>query len=207
MSVPTTSTPESSAPASAATSSTPTDMPAGAAPAPGRGAQVLAVVLGLLTVFYGMLVLSLRPAALASIALLAAIALFSAGIAQLFLARTVPGGWRWLSYLAGVLVIIGGVLALVQPVVTLFFLALVVAWSFVLNGVVRIVSCLVHRHELWWFGLIVGILELLIGIWAIGSPGREVLLLVNIIGIFLIFSGVDSIVAAFAPRPQPAESA
>lgn len=205
MSVPTASTPEPSAETPAAQHRSSTASTAEeAAGAPGRGMQIVAVVLGILTILYGLLVMSLRPTALASIAVLAAIALFSAGIAQLFLAGTVPGGWRWLAYLAGVLVIIGGVLALVRPVATLFFLAVVLAWSFVLNGIVRIVSSLVDRQDMWWFGLIVGIVELLVGIWAIGSPGREVLLLVNLIGIFLIFAGVDAIVASLSARPQAA---
>jgi uncharacterized membrane protein HdeD (DUF308 family) len=75
------------------------------------------VVFGLLTVVYGLLVMSLRPAALASVAVLAGIAL-----------------------------IVGGVVGL--------------------------------------------------GLWAIGSPGRELLLLVNVIGIYLIIVGIDAIVAA-----------
>lgn len=199
MSTPTTSTPE---PGGAATPAARGEPRHGVLEPPAsRGMQVLAVVLGVLTVLYGLLVLSLRPAALASIAVLAAIALFSAGIAQLFLAGTLSGGWRWFGYVAGALVIIGGILAIVRPVATLYFLALVLAWSFVINGIVRVVSSLAERRDMWWFGLLIGILELLLGMWAIGSPGREVLLLVNLIGIFLIVAGIDAIVAAMsAPR-------
>ncbi|MGQ0577090.1 MAG: HdeD family acid-resistance protein [Pseudonocardia sp.] len=173
----------------------------------GKGQRIAGVVLGLLTILYGLLVLSLRPTALLSIAVLAAIALFAVGIAQLFLARTVAGGWRWLAYLGGVLVIIGGFLALFRPVTTLFFLALVLAWSFVLNGIVRIVSNLADRRELWWLGFLFGILELLIGLWAIGSPGRELLLLVNLTGFFLFVAGIDAIVAALSGDERPASPA
>ncbi|MGE3284702.1 MAG: HdeD family acid-resistance protein [Pseudonocardia sp.] len=169
-----------------------------------RGMQTISVVLGVLTVFYGLLVLSLRPVALASIAVLAALALFAAGVGQIVLAQGVPGGWKWLGYAAGLAVIIAGILALVWPGATLFVLAILLAWSFVIHGLVRIIGSLVTRRDMWWFALIVGILEVLIGVWAIGSPGREVLLLVNLVGIFLIFAGVDAVVTAFS-RPAAGE--
>ncbi|WP_345603365.1 DUF308 domain-containing protein [Pseudonocardia adelaidensis] len=44
--------------------------------------------------------------------------------------------------------------------------------------------------------VLAGVAELGLGLWAISSPGRELLLLVNLIGIYLIIAGVDAIVAA-----------
>jgi uncharacterized membrane protein HdeD (DUF308 family) len=152
---------------------------------------------GLLTVVYGLLVMSLRPAALASVAVLAGFALIVGGVVQLGLAPEVEKGWRWLAYLGGVVGIVAGLTAFFWPVLTLFVLALVTAWSLVINGVVRIVDSVATRaRELWWIGLIAGVLELGLGLWAISSPGRELLLLVNLIGIYVIIAGVDAIVVA-----------
>jgi len=157
------------------------------------------VVFGLLTVVYGLLVMSLRPAALATVAVLAGIALIVGGVTQLGLAPEVERGWRWLAYLGGVVGIVAGLAAFFWPALTLFVLALVTAWSLVINGVVRIVDSVASRaRELWWLGLLAGVLELGLGLWAIGSPGRELLLLVNLIGIYLIIAGIDAIVAALA---------
>jgi hypothetical protein len=61
------------------------------------------VALGLLIVFYGMLVISLRPAALAGVAALAGIALIAGGIAQIALAGELERWWRWLGYLGGLI--------------------------------------------------------------------------------------------------------
>lgn len=155
------------------------------------------VVLGLLTVVYGLLVMSLRPAALASVAVLAGIALIVGGVVQLGLASEVEKGWRWLAYVGGVVGIAAGVAAFAWPALTLLVLALVTAWSLVINGVVRIVDSVAGRsRELWWLGLLAGVVELALGLWAIGSPGRELLLLVNLIGIYLIIAGIDAIVVA-----------
>jgi uncharacterized membrane protein HdeD (DUF308 family) len=132
------------------------------------------VVFGLLTVVYGLLVMSLRPAALASVAVLAGIALIVGGVVQLGLAAEVEKGWRWLAYVGGLVGVAAGIAAFVWPALTLFVLALVTAWSLVINGVVRIVDSVAGRaRELWWLGLLAGVLELGLGLWAIGSPGRE----------------------------------
>jgi uncharacterized membrane protein HdeD (DUF308 family) len=96
---------------------------------------------------------------------------------------------------------VAGIAAFAWPGVTLVVLAIITAWAFVINGLVRLVSTLVQaKRELWWLGLVFGAAEFMIGLWAIGSPGREVLLLVNLIGIFLVVTGVDSIFGAFDAR-------
>ncbi len=162
------------------------------------------LVLGLLTIFYGLLVMSLRPAALATIVAFAAIALIVSGIVQIGLSGEMDRSWRWLGFLGGLVGIAAGIAAFVWPGVTLVVLALLAAWSFVVNGVLRIVGSVAGRdRDLWWLGLVVGALELLLGLWAIGSPGRDVLLLVNLIGIFLVVAGVDLMVTAFT-RSRPA---
>jgi uncharacterized membrane protein HdeD (DUF308 family) len=164
-----------------------------------RWHRVGLLVIGLLTVLYGLLVMSLRPAALTTIVVLAAFALIGSGIAQIGLAGALDGSWRWAAVAAGVIGIAAGVAAFVWPGITLLVLAVLTAWSFVINGVVRIVGSVAGRdRDLWWLGLLAGAVELLLGLWAIGSPGREVLLLVNLIGIFLVITGVDAMVTALA---------
>lgn len=178
-------------------------------PSSRRQIQWVPLIIGALAVFYGLLVMSLRPGALASIAIFAGVAFIVGGVAQLGMAHNHEGGWRWLAYAGGLIGIAAGVIAFVWPGVTLVVLAVIAAWMFVVNGVVRIVNSLAHRNrELWWLGLIAGIIELLLGMWAVGSPLREVLLLVNLIGIFLVVAGIDAVVTALSrPTPQPGPTA
>ncbi|WP_300016680.1 DUF308 domain-containing protein [Pseudonocardia sp.] len=160
------------------------------------------LLLGVLTVFYGLLVMSLRPAALASVVVFAGIGFIVSGVAQFLIAGGIDGGWRWVAYAGGALGIVAGVAAFVWPGPTLYVLAVITAWAFVVSGLTRIVGTLLgSRAGLWWLGLVLGLFELLLGMWAIGSPLREVLLFVNLIGIFLIVSGVDAIVVAATKRP------
>ncbi|GAA2555146.1 DUF308 domain-containing protein [Pseudonocardia hydrocarbonoxydans] len=161
------------------------------------------LVIGVLTVLYGLLVMSLRPAALASVAVLAGIGFVVAGGVQFLIAGGMDRRWRWIAYAGGVLAVGAGVAAVVWPGPTLYVLAVVTAWGFVFNGLSRIIGTLVDaKRGLWWLGLVLGLFELLIGVWAIGSPLREVLLFVNLVGIFLILCGVDAIVLALGGRSE-----
>jgi hypothetical protein len=55
-------------------------------------------------------------------------------------------------------------------------------------------------RDWWWIGLIVGVLELLLGIWAAGYPGRSLFVFVNLVGIYAMFYGFGEIFAAFDLR-------
>ena len=203
MSTPTSTPPEShdARHADGATPRTTGVAPTGSRQRAPSGNWPVLLVLGMLTVFYGLLVISLRPVAVATVAVLAAFAFLIAGAAQLLLGGSLDAQWRWFAYAGGVAAIIAGIAAFAWPGLTLVVLAVITAWAFVVNGLVRLVSTLAQeKGDLWWLGLVVGAAELLLGLWAVGSPGREVLLLVNLIGIFLVVTGVDSIFAAFAAR-------
>lgn len=161
------------------------------------------LVLGVLTVLYGLLVMSLRPAALVSVAVLAGIGFLATGIAHFLLAGALDGAWRFVAYAGGAVGIGMGVAAFVWPGPTLYVLAVLTAWMFVVSGLSRVIAVLVGgARGLWWLGLVLGLFELLLGLWAIGSPVREALLFVNLVGIFLVVAGIDAVVTAIAGRAR-----
>ncbi|MBE1607925.1 HdeD family acid-resistance protein [Actinopolymorpha pittospori] len=158
---------------------------------------------GILWVLYGMLVLSLRPAAVASLALLAGIAFILGGISQIFHATRVER-WPSLWVAAGVLGIAAGIVAILWPGPTLMVIAMFVAWYLAISGVFSIIASLMGpKLRMWWIPLLIGALEIVLGVWAIGSPGRELLLLVNLIGFGMVLYGVTEIFAAFGVRKLP----
>jgi uncharacterized membrane protein HdeD (DUF308 family) len=158
------------------------------------------LVTGVIWALYGMFVLSMRPGSVASLAWFVGFAFIFAGISYFFTAHRVEG-WRWLFYVAGVLGVIAGLGAFVWPGKTLYVVAVFVAWYLVIGGILSIVAAFMGaKRDWWWMGLLVGILQVILGMWAIGSPGRELLLLVNLVGIYMIFFGVAEIFAAFSVR-------
>jgi len=162
----------------------------------------LYLVTGVAWTLYGMLVLSLRPGSVASLAWLAGFAFIFGGVSQFFIAQRVES-WRWLFYVGGVMGILAGIGAFVWPGITLLVLAVFVAWYLVISGIFSVIAAFLGpKRDWWWMGIVIGVLEFLLGAWAIGSPGRELLLLINLIGIYMIFFGVSEIFAAFAVRSE-----
>jgi uncharacterized membrane protein HdeD (DUF308 family) len=72
----------------------------------------------------------------------------------------------------------------------------------VFKGTFDMVTAIGFRDvlPLWGLALAVGVLELLLGFWAIGYPGRSAWLLLVWVGIGAILRGIGDLVAAFTYR-------
>jgi len=160
----------------------------------------LFLVIGILWILFGMFVLSYNVGSLLALAVLAGVTFIGTGITQVMTDGRAES-WRWLWVVGGVLSIIAGILAFVWPGRTLLVLAGILAWFLVFKGIVDVVGALASIGRAWWWiGLIVGILELLLGIWAAGYPGRSLFVFVNVVGIYAMFYGFGEIFAAFDLR-------
>jgi uncharacterized membrane protein HdeD (DUF308 family) len=161
----------------------------------------LFLIIGVLWILFGMFVLSYNVGSLLALAIFAGVTFIMTGINQLLSFGRVEGGWRWLFLVGGALSIIAGIIAFVWPGRTLLVLSVVLAWFLVFKGIVDIVAAFSnHGRPWWWVTLILGILELLLGIWAAGYPGRSLIVFVNLVGIYAIFYGFTELFAGFELR-------
>ncbi len=136
---------------------------------------------------------------------LAGFVLLLAGINEL-VAIPFTASWRWLHGVLGALFLITGVMALVEPMQTFGILALLVGWYLMLKGIADIVVSIADRHRLPLWGLLLaaGIIEMVIGVWAIGYPGRSAWLLILWVGLAALVRGITEIVLAFQLRSHQA---
>jgi uncharacterized membrane protein HdeD (DUF308 family) len=161
----------------------------------------LFLILGVLWILFGMFVLSYNVGSLLALAIFAGVTFIMTGINQILSFGRVEGGWRWLYLVGGVLSILAGIIAFVWPGRTLLVISVVLAWFLVFKGIVDIIAAFSnHGRPWWWMTLILGILELLLGIWAAGYPGRSLIVFVNLVGIYAIFYGFTEVFAAFDLR-------
>ncbi len=161
----------------------------------------LFLILGILWILFGMFVLSYNVGSLLALAIFAGITFIMTGINQILTSGRAEGGWRWLYIIGGALSVIAGIIAFVWPGQTLLVISVVLAWFLVFKGIIDIVAAFSnHGRPYWWVTLILGILELLLGIWAAGYPGRSLIVFVNLVGIYAIFYGVTELFAAFELR-------
>jgi uncharacterized membrane protein HdeD (DUF308 family) len=161
----------------------------------------LFLILGVIWILFGMFVLSYNAGSLLVLAIFAGITFIMTGVNQLLSFGRVEGGWRWLYLVGGVLSILAGIIAFVWPGRTLLVISVVLAWFLVFKGIIDIVAAFTnHGRHMWWVTLILGILELLLGIWAAGYPGRSLFVFINVVGIYAIFYGFTEVFAAFDLR-------
>ena len=106
-----------------------------------------------------------------------------------------------LSIVAGVLALIGGVIALAFPLPAGLALTVYVGWALVLSGVFGLWTGfsdpdLPHRWWVFFFGLI----EILLGIWILANPLGGLVSLTLAVGLLLILSGLGRFRIASATR-------
>jgi uncharacterized membrane protein HdeD (DUF308 family) len=158
------------------------------------------LVLGILWTGFGMYVLSYRVGSLAAVATLIGVAFVAGGITQLAVASRVQS-WRWLYIISGLLGVAAGIGTFFWPDITLYVVAILVAWYLVLFGILHLVSALAGpKVHYWWTQLLLGVAELALGVWAVRSWQRSLLTLVTLVGVWAIFHGVAEIFAAFTLR-------
>jgi uncharacterized membrane protein HdeD (DUF308 family) len=172
-------------------------------PALGKWWWVL-LVTGILWILIGLFVLQAHVDSAVFVGYLVAFWLIFAGVSEL-MQLAVFEGWRWLHGIMGVLFLIGGFAALTSPFQTFMVLAALIGFFLVVKGTFDFVLGLMLRHEVefWWMTMVGGILEILLGIWAMGYPGRSAALLLIWIGVGAIIRGIVEIVGSFQLKKDP----
>lgn len=103
----------------------------------------------------------------------------------------------------GVLLIIAGIVAIMQPSIAALAAELLLGWLFVFAGIVQLVYAF-HERGKDGFGLKVlsAILTLLLGIFLLLRPVAGIASIALLIGAFMLASGVSSAMLAFKLKPK-----
>jgi uncharacterized membrane protein HdeD (DUF308 family) len=161
----------------------------------------LFLITGIAWVLVSFMVLAMDPTSVVTIGYLVGFVVIAAGVNEL-MALGYADSWKWLHGVLGVVFIITGFLALLAPFQTFGILALLVGWYLLFKGTFDIVFSIAAHGELRLWGLLLaaGIAQLLLGIWAIGYPGRSAWLLLLWVGIGALMRGITEIIVAFQLR-------
>jgi uncharacterized membrane protein HdeD (DUF308 family) len=106
-------------------------------------------------------------------------------------------GW---AIAAGVLMIIGGILALGAPFIAALVAALWVAWGLVFGGVAELVSAFSSGENRLW-KVLLGLLYLAVGVYMLVRPGEGLVALALTLAWLFLIQGVISIFGALQLRP------
>ena len=158
------------------------------------------LIAGLVWIFVSLLVLQFDQTSINTITAIVGIVFLLAGFEEVLHGAFIRG-WRWLHLLLAFLFVAGGVFSFAYATMTFGVLAILLSWFLLLAGTIEIVASLMNRAaDLWWLGLITGIIMVGIVFWAIGDPDRTGWLLVLWVGLGALFRGLGRIVFAFQVR-------
>ena len=147
-------------------------------------------------------VLRFTPASVATVGVLLGVLFLVATINEFFIASVLPG-WRWVHVVMGIIFLFGAGWSFARPYDAFWTLASILGLLLIFRGTLDIITSVSTRevNPTWWLGLVVGILEILLGFWASQQyrPVQGALLLIWI-GFFALFRGISEIVAAFQLR-------
>lgn len=158
------------------------------------------VALGALWIVFGLFVLSYSEGSLVAVATMVGVTLLLGGVTQLVAASRVPT-MRWLSIVGGVLGVAAGIATFVWPAITLFVVSSMVVWYLMAFGAIHLVSALAGpKLSWWWTGLLLGVVELALGVWAARSWDHSLVTLVSLVGWCAISRGVNEMFADLTLR-------
>lgn len=158
---------------------------------------------GILWLLLAWIVLRLDVGSVVAVGVLIGSLFLWSSVNEVYFAQMVSGGWRFLHYVFAALYALGAIWGFVTPVDTVFALASVLGLVLFVQGAFEITRSITIRDEseLWWLGLVSGILEILLAFWVSQRlyPARITLILVWV-GFLAIFRGFGQIALAFAVR-------
>src|SRR3954447_12787920 len=112
---------------------------------------------------------------------------------------------RRVNVIAGLLSIAGGVVIIVWPKPGLLAVAIVLGAWLIVMGTFAISGAVAARDVLpdWWLLLIVGLIEVPLGVLALANPGATLVALITVAGIWAVAIGVMRVVIAFDVKRLP----
>lgn len=104
--------------------------------------------------------------------------------------------FRWISVAAGVIAVLFGLAALIWPHLTLGLLVLLFGAYVIVDGIIRLVAAFnAYRAYLtWWPQLLIGAIDLVVGVFLLTYPGLSSVLIVYAIATWAIGIGLVDVV-------------
>jgi uncharacterized membrane protein HdeD (DUF308 family) len=152
---------------------------------------------------------NLWSATVVSVAIIG-IVLIVAGIAQIgfaIMAREAGGLLRLLTGAIGALSIAVGIDIVADPKGAVVAVALAIALLLVFNGIMRVIAALMNRTGMWVLGVIVGVIDVLLGLWIWTGIPISGLAIGLFVGLDLLIGGISWIVLGLMARNEPAPTA
>jgi len=161
------------------------------------------LITGIAWIIISLVILQFDESSVNTIGILVGFMFLATGIQQLVLSGFSHGGLRVFWAIFGVLFIIGGIVAIASPAATFTAIADILGFLFLLVGIFWLIDAFATKgaNELWWLGLLSGILMVLLAFWTSAQTfSQKAWMLLVFAGIWALLHGITDIVRAFMVR-------
>lgn len=158
---------------------------------------------GLLWFVIALVVLRMNDRSITTVGVIMGIVFIVGAFSEFLMMGADSSGWKIFHGLLGVLFVLAGIWAFVQPEEAFWALASVLGFLLLMMGLFEILAAVATKdvNPLWWLGLVAGILFLILAFWTSQQlvPVKGQLLLFYV-GLMAMFRGLSQIVFAFGLR-------
>jgi uncharacterized membrane protein HdeD (DUF308 family) len=158
------------------------------------------VVTGVIWLMISLVVLRFTETSVTTIGILIGVVFTIAAITEFMVVGVTSGGWKVVHAILAIVFVLGAIWGYANPKDAFWALASVLGFILVIWGAVELTEAVATRrvNPLWWLGLTVGILLILLGFWT----GQQLItvkaqLLIFYVGFAALFRGIGQIVFAF----------
>jgi uncharacterized membrane protein HdeD (DUF308 family) len=103
-----------------------------------------------------------------------------------------------------ILMILGGILALIYPIVSSVAVVLFLGWILIISGIVQGISLIGAQNvPNFWLQLISVALSVIVGVLFVRHPGEDLLTLTLLLIVFFMVEGISKLIFALTIRPFP----
>ena len=163
------------------------------------GAWWVFLVTGIAWLVFAVLVFRFDITSVRSIGILFGAMAIAAGVNEFIALIVSTIGWKFVHGLLGIVFILVGLFAFIEPGSAFAGLASVMGFFFLFKGIFDIAVAMTTKGEfdLWWLQLLAGILEIGLAFWVAGNFQQKAILLLVYAGILALSKGVTELFLAF----------
>lgn len=160
------------------------------------------LVIGIIFTVFGIVMLFDVAAGATTIAIIVGAFLIFDGLVEMISGGRRGGSRAW-AVVLGIMLVAGGVVAIVWPGITFLVIAVVWGITMLVGGIARCVAAAALRGYGWGWLVVLGIVEAIIGIVMLAWPDWTAYVILLLIGIYSIIAGIIQIVLSFQLKKAP----
>lgn len=171
---------------------------------PSTGMRALFAVSGILAILLGVFVLLQPAAALLAVAWLFGLYFITIGVLRIvhaIAASTTSTGYRVVTGILGLIVLVGGVLVLLNPGLGEWGVAIAIGLSWIVEGFIAIIVSAVEEKR--WWSILYGVLAIIAGLIVVFLPFQSAGILLIGAAVIAIIAGVVQLVRAILGGRKP----